>query len=508
MTSPSGTPRPSSVLPPAASKPFAPSSPFLAEDATPSERFDGEDFLFHLYRGSELLQDNCVEQAKEELERALRMQPKDAEGQGLLGVVYFRLGLYPRAIEIYREIVRDCPEDVTPKLNLALCYFKTGQPKDAQKLLEEVLERAPEHPRAWGYLGLVFERLSEYERAEAAFERAGQPHLARRMHELLGHDPPDAPPPEPDAHEGELRRAAAAAVEELESASADQAFVRAESLPGTSSTAGLWRAIELGREPLPPLEKRKPRAQTRPVSILSSLDEPHGSSAAPERVPGAPLPALPAAGSGALEPLAWIDARRVPDLSPGAARALDGRVFVNVRDSFAARAERLCALVPANVGFQHEVLPRRFRGRPTAEPFSTTASWVTLHGSGLLWLDAAGGRELVLFELAGEFVYVRESRLVGFDGALRYENGRLPAEDPGPVPMVQFAGHGLVVFETSPRVRSVAVAAACPLTVRAAAVVGWTGRLLGQAVKNSDAPSLGAGFVAFNGDGSVLVDEP
>src|SRR5258708_22018536 len=73
-------------------------------EAPPSSNFDGEDFLFHLYRGSELLQDNCVSEAKEELELALRVQPQDIEGQGLLAVVYFRLGLYPRAIEIYEDI--------------------------------------------------------------------------------------------------------------------------------------------------------------------------------------------------------------------------------------------------------------------------------------------------------------------------------------------------------------------------------------------------------------------
>jgi hypothetical protein len=63
-----------------------PSTPPESErEPVPSSAFDGEDFLFHLYRGSELLQDNCVEQAKEELERALRFQPRDVEGQGLLG---------------------------------------------------------------------------------------------------------------------------------------------------------------------------------------------------------------------------------------------------------------------------------------------------------------------------------------------------------------------------------------------------------------------------------------
>src|SRR6188474_2823031 len=138
-----------------------------AEDETQepdSERpsagaFDGEDFLFHLYRGSELLQDNCVAEAKEELERALSMQPRDVEGQGLLGVVYFRLGLYPRAIGIYEEIVRTCPTEITPKVNLALCYLKTGQQHSARDVLEDVIRREPDHRRAWGYYGLALERL-------------------------------------------------------------------------------------------------------------------------------------------------------------------------------------------------------------------------------------------------------------------------------------------------------------------------------------------------------------
>jgi len=143
--------------------------------------FDGEDFLYHLYRGSELLQDNCVPQAKEELERALKLQPQDTEGQGLLGVVYFRLGLYPRAIGIYEEIIKACPNEVSPRVNLGLCYLKTGQSHLARDVLEEVIQRVPDHVRAWGYLGLTFERLGELAKAEAAFDKAGQPNLARRM---------------------------------------------------------------------------------------------------------------------------------------------------------------------------------------------------------------------------------------------------------------------------------------------------------------------------------------
>ena len=87
----------------------------------------GEDFLFHLYRGSELLQDNRVHDAKAELEQALSLQPSDPKGQDLLGIVYFRLGLYPRAITIYEQLIKHHPEAIEPRINLALAYLKTGQ---------------------------------------------------------------------------------------------------------------------------------------------------------------------------------------------------------------------------------------------------------------------------------------------------------------------------------------------------------------------------------------------
>src|SRR5687768_14078987 len=106
-----------------------------------------EDFLFHLYRGSELLQDNRVHEAKEELERALHLQPRDSKGQDLLAVVYFRLGLYPRAIQIYEQLRRRNNNDTALLLNLALCYLKTGQPQLARRDLEHLLSLNPGHSR-------------------------------------------------------------------------------------------------------------------------------------------------------------------------------------------------------------------------------------------------------------------------------------------------------------------------------------------------------------------------
>src|SRR5215831_2288902 len=76
------------------------STAYVSEPADSTRDVAQEDFLFHLYRGSELLQENRVLEAKEELEHALTLQPSDSKGQDLLAAVYFRIGLYPRAITI------------------------------------------------------------------------------------------------------------------------------------------------------------------------------------------------------------------------------------------------------------------------------------------------------------------------------------------------------------------------------------------------------------------------
>src|ERR1700693_578036 len=142
-----------------------------------------EDFLFPLYRGSELLQENRVLEAKEELEFALTMQPLDAKGQDLLGSLYFRLVLYPHAIQIYEALEKQFPKDSSIKINLALAYLKTGQAALARRPLEDTVRLQPEHRRAWGYLGLALQKLGELEQAQNAFERGGHAMMAKRVTE-------------------------------------------------------------------------------------------------------------------------------------------------------------------------------------------------------------------------------------------------------------------------------------------------------------------------------------
>lgn len=448
-----------------------------------SGAFDAEDFLFHLYRGSELLEDNRVSEAKEELERALSFQPADIEGQGLLGVVYFRLGLYPRAISIFEDIVRVRPEAETPRLNLGLCYLKTGQLLRARDAFSALLELSPGHKKAAGYLGLSHQRLGDFEKAAQAFERAGQPHLARRMQQALEELIEPGPRPEMQA----VRAVAAEAVHELETEA--HAFTRAESSAGDPALAGRWH--ELGGDLPPP---------SRPLRARASVPPP----AADLGVPLEPRP--PAPVSGVTSPRRLAESLLVAPPAEGRVTSSTDEVsLIRLDGGFAVRLDRVRALLPEAGPFRQGAIHRRSRGRELDEPLGGMRTpLVVLEGLGSLVLSAEP--RLLVTRLERELFYAREDRVIGFDTSLRHESGRLSIGAMDHVPMVQLSGEGLLALRTSASLFAVQVSPERPLLLRGDTVVGWVGRILPQPLTHTDPAAAQAGLVSMNGEGAVFVD--
>lgn len=477
--------------------------------------FSGEDFLYHLYRGSELLQDNCVGEAKEELERALSMQPRDVEGQGLLGVVYFRLGMYPRAITIYEELIRACPREVTPRLNLALCYLKTGQQLPAKDALESVLALVPDHKRAWGYLGLIFERLGDHPKALASFERAGQPQMARRMRSVIeerrGDVAVDSRPPEQEA----VREAAQAAADGMTEDATPGPFVSAESELASSARSGRWRAIEPGGVHVPP-PSRPPGSS---LGRFGPAVPPVPDSLAPRYFPPtAPPPDFGAAPPPSVAPPASVPVSRAPTASelgaslglavdgPALTRTEEGLVIARLGQGVAVRRGATRFTLSEDGALSEVLLARRARGRELGEPLGgATSPIVELRGSGVaLVTPRAGHRTLLVRVEEGEPFFVREDRLLAFETALRFESGRLLRSDAEPLPVVQLAGSGLAALELWGDTVAFRVLGARRAAVPPDAVLAWSGRLLPRPLGASEAPGGVLGLVGFTGEGVVF----
>lgn len=447
-----------------------------------------EEFLFHLYRGAELLQDARDHEAKEELEAALALQPRDAKGQDLLAVVYFRLGLYPRAIHIYEDLRRDAPKEATLLVNLALCYLKTGQSGSARAALEEVVAHTPDHRRAWGYLGLAYDRLGDLEKAEQAFERAGHIAMAKRVaarRANLGEavrrasEPPPPPADTTAARDSAaLQATAAVAFQELDAG--ELSFALAAEPAARRSESGTWRAVEIGAA----------------VRTSPSVPPPPPPPP-PEAAPGPAEVRAPRSLAATLKSAALV----IPE-DDDVGMHPSGLVVVKPDVEFAARLD---AIRSYTGDLAAEVLLRQTRTQ-TSEPFGGLAASVQkLRASGPLVFGPRASHRLVPVQIHNEVVFLREEAVLGFDLRITYENGRLSFAEGEALHVVQFRGSGTIVLELLDPIVAVAVTPARAVTARRENLVGWYGRLLPRSLPMSEAPLGQRGLVTFAGDGSLLV---
>jgi len=458
-----------------------------------------EEFLFHLYRGAELLQDARVHEAKEELEAALHLQPRDPKGQDLLAVVYFRLGLYPRAIQIYEQLHRDNPRDTALLVNLALCYLKTGQGQSAREVLEALLQAVPDHRRAWGYLGLAHKMLGDLEKAEHAFERAGHSQMAKRLAAQRGQSMA-APEETTEAQRVEnaaIRATAAVAFQELDSG--ELSFALAEP-GGKRSESGTWRAIELGtsvRAPsVPP-----PPPPLPPPAATTAHTAPTQMPQAPYAPPHSQRPPAPARSPRTTAEL--VTTTRIAPSDVRIRLHTSGLAVINAPDGFAARLGALRAYTGA---LESSVLDRQTR-TPSPEPFGGIGN--PLHRMkvpGPVLLGPRSAHRLVPVTIEdGTTLFLREDLVLAFDLALAFENGRLTFGETDAVPVAQFRGDGAVILELIDPIVSLEATASRPVVARREALVGWIGRLAPRAIPISEAPSGQRGLLSFSGEGTVLV---
>jgi uncharacterized protein (AIM24 family) len=489
-----------------------PSAPYDSIAAESSREVTQEDFLFHLYRGSELLQENRVLEAKEELESALTMQPSDPKGQDLLGAVYFRLGMYPRAIQIYEVLETAFPNDASIKVNLALGYLKTGQPERARGVLQDAVRLQPEHKRAWGYLGLSMQKMGDLEAAQIAYERGGHVMMARRLTERM-RGVSTAPPEASHAVDEGVRSVAETAFSELDAG--ELRFALAE--PGRPRAGDAdWHTVEMG-EAAKPARSAPPPPMTQPphsVHETKTVPPPPPAPAISTRIVPPPMPGDAAA---APIPRAASDSIVAPSLlglPEGQSVAIHDSGVVLVRVSGEqAFASRLDALRVVSGPIQTRALHRRAKDADTTEVLGGIGSpFVRVAGDAQIVLGPRPAHRLAVIALDDEIAFVREEALLGFELRLAYENGRLALDPPGEGPrsseavhVAQLRGHGVIVMEIGGELASLPCTAGLPLLVRREWIVAWLGRMVPRALPPTESPSGQRGLVSFSGTGTVLV---
>jgi uncharacterized protein (AIM24 family) len=161
---------------------------------------------------------------------------------------------------------------------------------------------------------------------------------------------------------------------------------------------------------------------------------------------------------------------------------------------------------------------RRSQGRRTTEPLGQDgARFFRLTGAGDVWIAGAPARWLPV-SLTEDVLYVREDRVLAFDGTLSWETGTVPGAE---LRMLQFRGRGVVALSLGEAPVAIKVTEDRPTLLAAARLVGWVGRLVPHGApimgKGNGNLDKGGGAVAADaapfqvvcqGEGVVLLDTP
>jgi hypothetical protein len=408
-----------------------------------------EEFLKQLYQGGELLAQGRLDEARRLLERANQLHPRNEKGRNMLGLAYFKLGLFDRAAEVYEALVRDNPVDATLRVNLGLVYLKTNALQRAMREFSAATDLQPDHKKAHNYLGLALAQAGEYGRARQHFVVAGSEALAQKMAKAIAGDtfkrtakgptvaplkaPAVRPPPPPEGEWG-----AQFGLDEVPSPSDDELRFAEDEGPGApspgSSAGDGARGLERDEAEGASVESAPPSERER---LLESLD-----GATPE-LP-APRPAFHHSQEVPLlteltPALALVGASPTHRLLVGS-----GSLSVYVESELLTRLEGLVAF-SGQLEFEPE--RKRFRGRATDEPFGQGQGQFTrASGRGVLFLEAAEGHSFLATDLGDAGVYMREECVFAFEEVVSFENGKVPLDVPPDLDLVYLRGQGRVVL--------------------------------------------------------------
>jgi len=81
---------------------------------------------------------------------ARRLMPDSPNAADTLGWAYYHKGLYPTAIDLFKEAVKKSSNNPTVHYHLGLAYQKSDQPSLAKEHLQQVLKLNPNYPEADG----------------------------------------------------------------------------------------------------------------------------------------------------------------------------------------------------------------------------------------------------------------------------------------------------------------------------------------------------------------------
>ena len=386
----------------------------------------------------------------------------------------YKLGRLEDAHATYREIAGAAPHDAGARRNLGLLALKLERIDEALPELEMAVRIAPGDTRAWSYLGYAYAKKGEVVQAAAAFRRAGQDALANELDQAAKVQRPPTPVAR-GGSEAAPRRPVALAPPLPPMTPPMPPAVAAEKRPPS------WKEPRARRpEIAAPRVSRRRRTPSGPPTSSRRSSRPRRARSSRCRCWRSCW-----RGSGRRRRRRSRRARsgwrsptrptRAPTPSwPARARSSGSRA------SGARRGGSAASRWGARAG-------RRSSGSP---------------GGGEIWVAGAADRWLPL-RLADDVLYVREDRVLAFEGVAGLGGGRRP-EHGAAHAAVPRARHGGAASCRRDAI-AIKVTDETPTLLSAARLFGWVGRLVPHGARMPGAAPFQLGC---QGEGVVLLEAP
>ena len=121
-------------------------------------------------RGNKFVQDNSLQRAKVEYQKALKIFPGHVDALYNLAVTCEKLGQKDEAVEHYRHYLDIRPNDADVWSQLGVRYDEDGKKADAQAAYEKALAIDPKFGPAHNNLGVLLKERGDLEAAQKHFE--------------------------------------------------------------------------------------------------------------------------------------------------------------------------------------------------------------------------------------------------------------------------------------------------------------------------------------------------
>ena len=309
-------------------------------------------------QGARALQAGQLDQARDALEQAVALSPRDTGYRQLLADIYLKSGRFASARTTYADVLELDPSNARAGLSVALLQIAQGNPRAASARLDDLAGRAPDAD-----VGLAFALAGEYPRAIRMLERAARaPGATARTRQNLALA---------YALSGDWRRAQAIAAQDLSPAEVPVRMIQWAALarPGSgpvqvASILGVSPAQDPGQPVRLVLNNEAaPAAAFAEAAVpveLPAMPAPEpvivaAAQVAPEPAPAAPVQVAQSTPSEA--PAFWVptaQAYQAPVETPvaatpaeQAAQAAEAAPAPEVRVQYAAAARTLTAPEPA-----------------------------------------------------------------------------------------------------------------------------------------------------------------